>query len=122
MRSVLVVCAAGVSSTMLASAMRARAAERGIALRVEPVDESRLSGRLPDAHALLVGPNLAARFDSLRDQAAEHGVVAVLLSGGHVGADAAESALVTALAALADAPADSDPAPARTTTVPIRTE
>jgi PTS system cellobiose-specific IIB component len=102
MRRVLVLCGAGASSTFLATAMRARAAERQIDLRIDPVGESQLRDRLHDADALLVGAHLAARFDALRADASRHGVVAVLLASGHTGRAGAESALASALEALAE--------------------
>ena len=100
MRTVLVVCGAGASSTFLALAMRRLAAAKGIALRIEPVGEGQLTARVPHADAVLVGPQLAARFPALSAQVSKLGARAVLLPDGDVGAAGAERALGFAVDAL----------------------
>ena len=104
MPTVLVVCGAGASSTFLALAMRKQAANRGIPLRIEPVGESQLPGRLDDADAMLVGPHLSARYATLQSQAAGYGVPATLLPDGDTGVSGAERALGAALALLGGPP------------------
>jgi PTS system cellobiose-specific IIB component len=100
MRTVLVVCGAGASSTFLALAMRRRAASRGIPMHIEPVGESQLTARLDDADAVLVGPHLAAGFPEISARAARHGVPAALLADAGTGAAGAERALEAGLALL----------------------
>jgi PTS system cellobiose-specific IIB component len=104
MRTVLVVCGAGASSTFLALAMRTCAARRELALRIEPVGEAQLPDRLRHADALLVGMHLAARFPELQAAAAAVGLPAVLLTDGDVGGTGAERAIAAALSALDDPP------------------
>ena len=104
MRTILVVCGAGASSTFLALAMRKQAANRRIPLRIEPVGESQLPARLDDADAVLVGPHLAADFAALSSRAAGHGVPAALLPDGDTGARGAERALEAGLALLDGSP------------------
>jgi PTS system cellobiose-specific IIB component len=117
MRTVLIVCGAGASSTFLALAMRGRAAERQLELRIEPVAESQLADRLPQADALLIGVHLAPRFSELQSAAAAVGVPAVLLGDGDVGGAGADRAVAAALTALdgspevASAPASASLAP-----------
>jgi PTS system cellobiose-specific IIB component len=100
MRTVLVVCGAGASSTFLALAMRTRAAHRDLALHIQPIAESQLQAWLPQADALLVGMHLGIRFPELQSAAASHGVPAVLLSDGDVRGAAADRAVEAALSAM----------------------
>ena len=125
MRTVLVVCGAGASSTFLALAMRARATQRGVDLRIEPVGEAQLPDRLRHADALLVGMHLAARFPELQAQAAGPGVPAVLLGDGDVGPAGAERALEAALSALDGTvrpPSAASASPASDPVISTRTE
>jgi cellobiose PTS system EIIB component len=123
MRTILVVCGAGASSTFLALAMRKQAANRGIPVRIEPVGESQLPARLDDADAMLVGPHLGAAFPALQTRAAGHGVPAALLPDGDTGAAGAARALDAGLALLDGSPTEpagvspsaSIPIPATTT-------
>ena len=100
MDMILVVCGAGASSTFLASRMRALATQRGLDITARAASNLDLASRLSDARVLLVGPHLAASFDELRAEAAQHAVPALLLPPTAFGPEGATDALDQALAAL----------------------
>lgn len=99
MKTVLIVCGAGASSTFLASRMRALAKQRNLPLAVEAASDLGLDSRLAHVHVLLVGPHLATSYESLRAQAEEFQVHAALLPSTAFGPGGAEQAfdLVTSL-------------------------
>ena len=102
-RRVLVVCAAGASSTFLVHWMRRVAAARGLGLVIEAGTQSDLDRRLPEFDALLVGAHLGEAFPRLSVAARAAGVAAVLLPA--VGFDAAGASV--ALGLLGELPAAS---------------
>lgn len=99
MKSILIVCGAGASSTFLASRMRSLAKARNLPLAVEAASDIDMDARLAHVDALLVGPHLADRFQSLRQQAERLGVAAALLPATAFGPGGADEAfaLVTSL-------------------------
>jgi PTS system cellobiose-specific IIB component len=101
MDTILIVCAAGASSTFLASRMRAIASARGFPITVEAISQPDLSARLPGARALLVGPHLSSAFELIARSAGDHGVVAALLPATAFGPRGADDA-IEMLAALLD--------------------
>ncbi|HEY4151684.1 MAG TPA: PTS sugar transporter subunit IIABC [Pseudolysinimonas sp.] len=97
---ILVVCGAGASSTFLAARMRTLATERGLDVTARAASNLDVASRVGEAQVLLVGPHLAARFDELRAEAAEHSVPAALLPATAFGPEGAAAALAQALALL----------------------
>ncbi|MEP6480341.1 MAG: hypothetical protein ABJB03_13160, partial [Rhodoglobus sp.] len=80
----------GASSTFLASRIRALAKAGAVDLTAIAVSEQELEAHLP-ADAMLVGPHLADRFDSLVTRAG--GLPAALLAADAFGPAGAASAL-----------------------------
>jgi cellobiose PTS system EIIB component len=102
---ILVVCGAGASSTFLAHRMRALAAERGVAARVEAAAESDLAVLSAGVDVVLVGHHLHDRFDELSRVIAAEGAAAVLLPPEvftPAGAAAALDAALTGMAGRVD--------------------
>jgi PTS system cellobiose-specific IIB component len=95
MRRVLVVCAAGASSTFLVHWMRKAAAARGLDIAFEAGSQGDLGRRLPEVDAVLVGSHLGEAFPQLEVDAAAAGVPALLLPA--VGFDAAGASVALGL-------------------------
>lgn len=71
---ILVVCAAGASSTFVAQRLRRAAAEAGLDHDVTAITQSVLPDRLGEAHLVLIGPHLVDEAEAIRADAARRGV------------------------------------------------
>jgi PTS system cellobiose-specific IIB component len=71
---ILLVCSAGMSTSLLVAAMQKAAAERGLAADILPLSASELPEQLPSASAVLVAPQMRHRFPQLSAAAQEAGV------------------------------------------------
>lgn len=109
MKSVLIVCGAGASSTFLASRMRSIAKSRGLDLVIAASSDSELRPRLHTTNVLLVGPHLEPAFASMQAEAAAFGIPAALLPQTAFGPGGAEHAIdiVGSLVSLGPAPTSS---------------
>jgi PTS system cellobiose-specific IIB component len=98
MKTVLIVCGAGASSTFLAQRIRAAAkaeagSQAGSPIAVVASSLAGLPGLLSSADVLLVGPHLAEAFPKILAEAALAGVTALLLPATIFGADGGKRAL-----------------------------
>jgi len=98
MKSILIVCGAGASSTFLAQRIRSAANAASIAEGESPIAviASSLQGLpalLPKADVVLVGPHLKDQFQSILLESQMAGVTALLLPDTIFGADGGEVAL-----------------------------
>ncbi|AZZ48064.1 hypothetical protein C5E02_01605 [Rathayibacter rathayi] len=118
-RTILIVCGAGASSTFLAHRLRSGAKERGIAAEFRSESLTGLDHSLPEVDVLLVGPHLKSQFDGLRQRAEFVGAAAALLPPDVFGAHGADAVLETlpvlfaARAVVAGADMDSSSRPVR---------
>nr|WP_254071782.1 PTS sugar transporter [Rathayibacter sp. VKM Ac-2857] len=94
-RTILIVCGAGASSTFLAHRLRAGAKQRGIDAVFRSETLPGLADALPQADVLLVGPHLEPQFDELRQRAVHVGAAAALLPHDVFGAHGADAVLDT---------------------------
>lgn len=92
MKTVLIVCGAGASSTFLASRMRTLAKTQNLPVVIEAASDIDLDSRLAHVDVLLVGPHLAAAYDGLHAKARGFGVSAALLPPTAFGPGGAEHA------------------------------
>jgi PTS system cellobiose-specific IIB component len=76
---IIVMCAAGASSTFVAQRLRGAIAESGRADTAQAVPLSSMPGCLDDADVLLIGPHLAAQAEAITREAAAHGVAVAVL-------------------------------------------
>lgn len=76
---ILVVCAAGASSTFVAQRLRRAAVEAGLDHEVAAITRSALADRLGYAHLVLIGPHLTDEVEAIRADAAAHGVPVLTL-------------------------------------------
>ncbi|MCU1552409.1 MAG: hypothetical protein JWR36_2969 [Glaciihabitans sp.] len=109
MKTILVVCGAGASSTFLASRMRSLAKERGLSdITARAASNLDIDSRLPEASVLLVGPHLAPDYPQLASSASTHDVAAALLPSTAFGPAGAASALDLALSLMSDSPIETE--------------
>jgi len=76
---ILVVCAAGASSTFVAQRVRHAAQDRGLPYAAFAGTEQSLPIDLDAADVVLVGPHLTYALDDIRREAAPRGTAVVLL-------------------------------------------
>ena len=79
MKKVLLVCASGMSTSMLVKAIRKAADSQGYPLEVTSAGMTGIEDRLDEADALLVGPQIRHRFEGLRETAQKAGVPAKIV-------------------------------------------
>lgn len=96
MRSIVIVCGAGASSTFLAHRMNSRARSEGLAFTAQAATRDDYLSCLGAGDVLLVGPQLAADFAQIRTSAENVHAHAALLPPSIFGANGAEEALRTA--------------------------
>lgn len=104
-RRVLVVCAAGASSTFLVHWMRKVAASRGLDIVIEAGSQDDIGRRLAELDAVLVGSHLGEAFPRVEAAAAAAGVRALLLPAVGFDAGGASAALTLLETLLAKLPA-----------------
>lgn len=66
MLKIVLVCFAGMSTSLLVSKMRKAAEERGIRAYIEAVSTSDMRDLTEDAHVVLLGPQARYMFDEVR--------------------------------------------------------
>ncbi|MCI7730510.1 PTS sugar transporter subunit IIB [Enorma burkinafasonensis] len=66
MTNILLVCAAGASTSMLADKMQKEAASRGLEVTVRAVAEQQAALEGGDADVVLVGPQMRFKVDSIK--------------------------------------------------------
>lgn len=65
-KNILLVCGSGASSGFMAANMRKAAKKKGYPYKIKARSESELQDYANDIDALMVGPHLAAEFDTLK--------------------------------------------------------
>jgi cellobiose PTS system EIIB component len=76
---ILVVCGAGASSTFVAQRLQRAAVSAGLDLQAAAVPHAALAARIGEAELVLIGPHLTQVADSIREDAARHGVSVIVL-------------------------------------------
>jgi PTS system cellobiose-specific IIB component len=94
--SILVICAAGASSTFLVHRMRREASDRGLSVDVRAGTPLDLPTTAP-GDVVLLGHHLAAEYPALREQADALGLRLALLPAMSSDADGARTALALAV-------------------------
>jgi PTS system cellobiose-specific IIB component len=101
---IILVCSAGMSTSLLVEAMRRAAAEQGREADIGSASAEQLPDLLP-ADVVLVAPQIRHRFAQISQAAAAAGVPAVLLDQRAYGLVDGAAALAQALEAQAAPPA-----------------
>ncbi|TFC43387.1 hypothetical protein E3T26_13770 [Cryobacterium sp. TMT1-21] len=97
---ILVVCGAGASSAFVAHRVRHTAESRGLTVSVHAGSESDLPGSLGPIDVLLVGPQLAPRYEKIRSQAVKLGVGVAMLEATVFASQNGDEALDAAIYAF----------------------
>jgi len=101
---ILLVCSAGMSTSLLVEAMRRAASEQGIEAEIGSGSAEQLPDLLPSASAVLVAPQIRHRFPRIAQACAAAGVPVALLDQRAYGLVDGAAALAQALAAQAPRP------------------
>jgi len=96
---ILLVCSAGMSTSLLVEAMERAAREQGIEAEIGSAGAEQLSDLLPATDAVLVAPQMRHRFRQLAEAAAAAGVPIALLDQRAYGLVDGAAALAQALGA-----------------------
>ena len=101
MASILVICAAGASSTFLVHRMRREALDRGLSVAVRAGTPHDLSAAGP-GDVVLVGHHLASEYPAMREEADALGIRLALLPAVSSDAEGARAALALAVRPTTD--------------------
>lgn len=71
---ILLVCSAGMSTSMLVNKMRKSAEDRNIAAQIDAVPESELKNNLEGLDVILIGPQVRYLEKKIREQAEPNGI------------------------------------------------
>jgi len=66
-KKILVVCSSGMSTSMLVKSMQKAADSENYPVKVESAGVAGIEDKISEAEAVLVGPQIKHRFDSLED-------------------------------------------------------
>jgi PTS system cellobiose-specific IIB component len=102
---IVLVCSAGMSTSLLVEAMRHAASEQQIEAEITSAGAEQLADLLPSAAVVLVAPQIRHRFARIAQAASAAGVPAVLLDQRAYGLVDGAAALAQALAAEQTPPA-----------------
>jgi PTS system cellobiose-specific IIB component len=76
---ILLVCSAGMSTSMLVSKMRQAADKRSLNISIEATDEAGLANELETTDVILIGPQVRFLEKQINEKATPHGInVAVI--------------------------------------------
>lgn len=76
---IILVCSAGMSTSMLVKKMRNSAEERGIEATINAVAESELKNNLDDLDAVLIGPQVRYLEKKIKAQVEPQGIAAAII-------------------------------------------
>ncbi|WP_077298503.1 PTS sugar transporter subunit IIB [Virgibacillus pantothenticus] len=79
MKNVLLICGAGASSGFMAAAIRKAAKKRKLEISVSARSETELEQYLNSIDLLLIGPHLAYKVDSLKEQVKDYNIKVALI-------------------------------------------
>ncbi|WP_088033894.1 PTS sugar transporter subunit IIB [Evansella clarkii] len=71
---ILLVCSAGMSTSMLVKKMRSAAEEHGIEATIEAVPEAGLANELESANVILIGPQVRYLHKKITEKAAPYNI------------------------------------------------
>lgn len=74
MKSILLVCCAGMSTSLLVTKMNSAAKNMGIEVKIDAVPEVELKKHLDDAQVILLGPQVRYLLNNIKKQADPKGI------------------------------------------------
>lgn len=74
MKNILLVCSAGMSTSLLVTKMRQAAAEQGVATEINAIAEAELHTHLSQANVVLLGPQVRFLLGKVREAASPLGI------------------------------------------------
>lgn len=72
--NILLVCSAGMSTSLLVTKMQKAAQEKGIDANIWAISTDSLDRNLPKADVILMGPQIRFQLNALREKASKYGV------------------------------------------------
>ncbi|MET3698795.1 PTS system cellobiose-specific IIB component [Bacillus oleivorans] len=71
---IILVCSAGMSTSMLVQRMRKAADEKGVSATIQATSEADLANHLDQTDVILVGPQVRYLAPKIKEKAAPHGI------------------------------------------------
>ena len=102
MKKIMLVCALGMSTSLLVSKMEKAAGQKDEEVEIIAVPESEAYSLIGQASIIMLGPQVSYVFNNFKKQAEEFSVPVVLIDAIDYGRMNGEKVLDTALAAIAD--------------------
>lgn len=100
MTHITLVCAAGMSTSMLTNKMRAAAEKKGLEITIEAMAESAFASYNGPTEVLLLGPQVSYLFQTLKDAHEPKGIKVAVINMVDYGMMNGEKVLTDALALL----------------------
>jgi PTS system cellobiose-specific IIB component len=97
MKRVMLVCSAGMSTSLLVTKMNLAAHKQGLKLQIQAVSEAECKNQMNQADVLLLGPQVRFLLDQLRKAAAPAGVPVEVIDSADYGTMNGERVLQQAL-------------------------
>lgn len=95
--NILLVCSAGMSTSLLVDKMRAVAKEQGIEVNINAIAEADLKNYLKDANVLLLGPQVRYMLSKIKSMPETQGIPVEVISTVDYGMMRGDKVLDTAL-------------------------
>lgn len=100
MTKILLVCANGMSTSMVAKKMQKSAESRNIEVEIKAVSDSELQQRVDEADLVLIAPQIQYMDKKIKDLAKSKGIIADLINPADFGMANGEKILDSALKLL----------------------
>ncbi|EKQ56512.1 MULTISPECIES: PTS sugar transporter subunit IIB [unclassified Clostridium] len=97
MKNVLLVCSAGMSTSLLVSKMQQAADEKGIECNIQAVGESEVKDYIDSADVLLLGPQVRFLLSKFKKSLADKNIEVEVINTVHYGTMNGEKVLERAL-------------------------
>jgi PTS system cellobiose-specific IIB component len=97
MKKILLVCCAGMSTSLLVSKMQAAAVEKGIECRIQAIGEAEVMEYIDDTDILLLGPQVRFLLSKFKKSLADKNLPIEVINTVHYGTMNGEKVLERAL-------------------------
>jgi PTS system cellobiose-specific IIB component len=97
MKNILLVCCAGMSTSLLVSKMQAAAMVKGVECKIQATGEAEVKDHIEDADILLLGPQVRFLLSKFKKSLAEKSIPVEVINTIHYGTMNGEKVLERAL-------------------------
>ncbi|WP_027625160.1 PTS sugar transporter subunit IIB [Clostridium lundense] len=102
MKSILLVCSAGMSTSLLVTKMNTAAVKTNVNVKIKAVPEVELKNNMDDADVILLGPQVRYLLNKIKSQAEPKGIKVEVINSMDYGTMNGENVLKYALNLMKD--------------------